>query len=61
MGIKNSKMSVNISNPRKRDDQVSKFKSLFTAFTSHQFSVQKLEATEKGDTVEEIGGNVKVV
>jgi len=40
MGIKNSKMSVNISNPRKRDDQ-------------------KLEATEKGDTVEEIGGNVK--
>jgi len=40
MGIKNSKMSVNISNPRKRDDQ-------------------KLEATEKGDTVEEIRGNVK--
>jgi len=40
MGIKNSKMSVNISNPRKKDDQ-------------------KLEATEKGDTVEEIGGNVK--
>jgi len=33
-------MSVNISNPRKKDDQ-------------------KLEATEKGDTVEEIGGNVK--
>jgi len=40
MGIKNSKMSVNISNPRKKDDQ-------------------KHEVAEKGDTVEEIGGNVK--